>query len=160
MQSRRWLLLALPRLALVAAVRAVTGIDLEASGGAPCGDADRETLAAREQEKLEGAWVGVSQEADGRETPANTRVVLTAGNSVATDEAGAVIFCCTWRVIDATATPMHVDLVTPDGQVFQAVYQMQGNTLTYCGSYTNRPPGFSTKEGDGRYRATLRRATT
>jgi uncharacterized protein (TIGR03067 family) len=151
-ESRRWLLLALPRMAVVAAVRAVTGIELG------FGDAGREALA-RDQARLDGAWFGVSQEANGQETPAGTKVVISAGNSVATNRAGSVVFRCAWKVIDATATPKQVDLVTPDGQVFRAVYRMRGDTLQYCGAYGDRPEDFSTNEGDGRYMATLNRAS-
>src|SRR5262245_6884322 len=83
-------------------------------------------LAAAEQKRLEGTWVGVAHEENGKEAPSRTRVVLAEGRSVATDPAGAEVFRCTWRVIDPTASPRRLDLVGPDGQVFQAIYEFDG----------------------------------
>jgi uncharacterized protein (TIGR03067 family) len=114
-------------------------------------------LVGVDQKRLEGTWLGVSQEADGKETPSRHRVVLADGRSVATDPAGGEVFRCTWRVIDPTATPRQLDLVAPDGRVFQAIYEFDGTRLRYCGSYTGRPDHFSTTPGDGRYMATLKR---
>jgi uncharacterized protein (TIGR03067 family) len=113
--------------------------------------------ARADEERLEGAWVGVSHEENGTEVPVRNKVVPAQGRSVATNAAGAEVFRCTWRVIDATARPRQFDLVGPDGRVFQAIYQFDGTRLRYCGSYTQRPDGFSTKPGDGRYMATLTR---
>jgi len=114
-------------------------------------------LAGDEQKRLEGTWVGVAQEENGKDTPSRTKIVLAEGRSVATNSAGVEVFRCTWRIIDPTAAPRQLDLVAPDGQVFQAIYELDGAKLRYCGSYIQRPDAFSTKPGDGRYMATLKR---
>jgi uncharacterized protein (TIGR03067 family) len=114
-------------------------------------------LAGAELKRLEGNWVGVAHEENGKEAPCRTKVVLAEGCSVATDPAGVEVFRCNWRVIDPTAVPRQLDLVGPDGRVFQAIYEFDGAKLRYCGSYTKRPDRFSTKPGDGRYMATLKR---
>ena len=114
-------------------------------------------LAGDEQKRLEGNWVGVAQEENGKDTPSLTKIVLAEGRSVATNAAGVEVFRCTWRIIDPTAAPRQLDLVGPDGRVFQAIYELDGAKLRYCGSYTKRPDAFSTKPGDGRYMATLKR---
>src|SRR5262245_36869004 len=114
-------------------------------------------LAGDEQKRLEGTWVGVGQEENGKDTPSRTKIALTEGRSVATNSAGVEVFRCTWRVIDPTAAPRQLDLVAPDGRVFQAIYELDGAKLRYCGSYIQRPDAFSTKPGDGRYMATLKR---
>jgi uncharacterized protein (TIGR03067 family) len=114
--------------------------------------------ARAEMRRLEGSWVAVSEEDNGRSRPCRTRVVLGGGRSVAVSEAGAGAFRCTWEALDATVRPKQVDLVTPGGQVFRAIYELEGDTLRYCGSYAGRPSSFSTRAGDGRYMATLKRA--
>jgi uncharacterized protein (TIGR03067 family) len=115
-------------------------------------------LAGDEQKRLEGTWVGVAQEENGKDAPSRTKIVLAEGRSVTTNPAGVEIFRCTWRIIDPTAAPRQLDLVGPNGQVFQAIYELDGAKLRYCGSYTKRPDAFATKPGDGRYMATLQRA--
>jgi uncharacterized protein (TIGR03067 family) len=115
-------------------------------------------LGDAELKRLEGTWLGVAQEENGNPAPGRHKVVVAGGSSVATDPAGVEAFRCTWRVIDPTAAPRQLDLVGPDGRVFQAIYEYDGTKLRYCGSYVGRPDTFSTKPGDGRYMATLRRA--
>ncbi|HKB05421.1 MAG TPA: TIGR03067 domain-containing protein [Gemmataceae bacterium] len=114
-------------------------------------------LIGTDQKHLEGTWVGVAHEQDGKESPERTKIVLAEGQSVATNPAGVVIFRCAWTVIDPTAAPRKLDLVGSDGRVFQAIYELDGTKLRYCGSYTERPDRFSTRPGDGRYMATLKR---
>src|SRR5262249_12445148 len=113
-------------------------------------------LIDAEQKRLEGTWLGGSQEADGRETPSRNKVVRADGRSGSSTPAGEA-FRCVWRVIDPTATPRQFDLVAPDGRVFHAIYEFDGTKLRYCGSYAGRPDRFSTSPGDGRYMATLKR---
>jgi len=115
-------------------------------------------LTDAEQKRLEGNWVAVADEANGKEAPSRNKLVLADGRSIATDSAGVEIFRCTWRVIDPTAVPRQLDLVGPDGRVFQAIYEFDGAKLRYCGPYTKRPDRFSTNPGDGQYMATLKRA--
>ena len=96
---------------------------------------------------------------DGVRSPIDAKVVITRGASVSTNSAGVELFRCTWRVVDATVTPRQADLLTSDGRTFQAIYAFDGQTLRYCGSYTNRPAEFVTRAGDGRYLGTLKQAS-
>ena len=116
-----------------------------------------------DQKKLEGTWAEVSCEENGKPGPVHGGVlVITSGSSAFKNETGLVVLphSWIWRVVDATVTPKRIDLyfsATP--QVFQAIYELKGDTLRYCGSYTKRPADFATREGDGRYRVTLTRVT-
>ncbi len=92
-----------------------------------------------DQKRLEGSWVGVPEEDNGRARPSRAKVVLTGGSSVARTGAGAEIFRCTWKVVDATVRPKRLDLGPQDGRVFRAIYESDGDTLRYCGSYADRP---------------------
>jgi uncharacterized protein (TIGR03067 family) len=86
-----------------------------------------------------------------------TRVVIADGKSVATDRNGGLVGRYTFRIVDATSTPRKLDLIDVNGQAFQAVYAFDGDTFVYCGSYARRPAELTTKAGDGRYKATLKR---
>jgi uncharacterized protein (TIGR03067 family) len=113
--------------------------------------------AERELKKLEGTWLPVSIQTNGKQAPIDLtlKVVIKDGVSVATTR--PVVSRYTWQIVDATSVPKKVNLVA-GGQVFQAIYELDGQKLKYVGSNTKRPGEFSTRNGDGRYMATLKRA--
>jgi uncharacterized protein (TIGR03067 family) len=113
--------------------------------------------AERELKKLEGTWIPVSIQTNGKQAPIDPtlKVVIKDGVSVATTR--PVVSRYTWQIVDATSVPKKVNLVA-GGQIFQAIYELDGQKLKYVGSNTKRPGEFSTRNGDGRYMATLKRA--
>jgi uncharacterized protein (TIGR03067 family) len=122
--------------------------------------------ALRELTRLEGTWQGVTAWENGQQTVLEGesvfRTVIHRGDAVATDGRGVEVQRCTWQIVDAGATPCKADLVSSDGRIFRAIYEIDGDTLKYCGAYAEdesaRPADFSTHDGDGRSMTTLKRA--
>jgi uncharacterized protein (TIGR03067 family) len=116
-------------------------------------------LAARDQARLEGTWDGISFELNGARTASDAKVVIDGGKSVSTPRNGGGQSRYTLRIVDATSMPRKVDFIDPNGLVWQAVYAFEGDKFIYCGSGNGRPDSLTTKAGDGRYKATLKRTT-
>jgi len=122
-------------------------------------------VVVHELDRLEGTWQGVSAQENGQavslDGDAPVRTVIHKGDAVSTNSAGAEVSHCTWRIVDAAATPARADLIAADGRVLRAVYRLDGDTLSVCGAYAEddagRPGDFSTHPGDGRYLTTLKK---
>lgn len=110
--------------------------------------------AKSDVEKLQGTWLVVSFEIDGRQENREGLRLTHAGNKFATLIGNKVVQAGTFT-IDATAQPKAMDYVVLEGnnkgQTFKCIYRVEGGVLTACGtSKGSRPKEFATtrKAGD------------
>jgi uncharacterized protein (TIGR03067 family) len=124
-------------------------------------------------ELVQGAWVVVSVEADGKPVPEGTTAfelkgleLVVTGNKVVAKippealkgKAPAISFR-----IDAKARPKSVDIGVLElgyEREFKGIYSLEGDKLTVCigeGGKSERPTDFTTKEGSRRILGVFKR---
>ena len=116
-----------------------------------------------ELEKLQGTWVLVSREEGGVVVRFNDDSItfIVTGNKWAWKDKGVVVQAGVWKLVDIDkAAKSYDNLATEgfnEGGTAKGIYLVEGDTLKYCEGAT-RPTEFTTKEGDGRYCCTWKRA--
>lgn len=101
-------------------------------------------------EPLQGRWVVTGGEHDGQPLDSITGGVMTiAGNAFEVRTAGGNMLKGTLHV-DASARPARLDLLHADGEVWEAIFEVDASTfrMNYVpkGGPDPRPTGFSTAE--------------
>jgi uncharacterized protein (TIGR03067 family) len=149
----------MPAPVLVVISLLVAGIGVRADPG------DAKTTAAKEElKKLEGAWVVVSREANGKKTPeeqSKGKLVFKGDRISVCGPDGEVIGEAS-LTIDPTKKPKHLDLTITkgtgdfkkyEGKKSLAIYELDGDTLKACwtvfGAERERPTAFATKPASG-----------
>jgi uncharacterized protein (TIGR03067 family) len=112
--------------------------------------------AKEELDKLQGTWVRVSAEVDGKKVPADEAkketLVIKGDDYTATVEGkprkGTL-------KVDPTRSPKQLDLIPAEGpnkgKVLPGIYELDGDTFRYCIATKgdDRPTEFSSKPGSG-----------
>jgi RNA polymerase sigma factor (sigma-70 family) len=148
-----------------------------AVAGTAAGVLTRQTLAAGPQveqkdgaaadkktdkDSLQGTWLPVSVEEDGRKVPddevkAKNFEMVFAGDKVTvprkdgSEEVG--------YKLDPNKKPKHIDLLIEEGKTAKGIYLLDGDTLKLCfdKDYGDRPAEFDAKEGTKRILMVLKR---
>jgi uncharacterized protein (TIGR03067 family) len=110
----------------------------------------------KDLDKLQGTWVRVSVERNGKPAPAdelkNSKLTLK-GDQYTLDD-GKEKRTGTFK-LDATKTPKTLDIISASGpnkgKTLKGIYKIEDGTFTYCvaGPGKDRPTEFSAKEGSG-----------
>ena len=117
-----------------------------------------------ETKKIQGAWILVSSESDGKAVPAEDlkerklQMVFDKDEVLATMEE-RVVSLGTFK-LDPARTPRWYDRTYSDGTPRRGIYRLEGDTLTIClaGLGKDRPTTFETKKDDGRSLLVYQRA--
>lgn len=111
--------------------------------------------AEAESKKLQGAWVLVSTESDGKTVASESlkgrdvRMVFEDDRVIA--KMGEKSVSLGTFKLDPTRTPRWYDRISTDGTPRHGIYRLEGDRLTIClaGLGKDRPTDFGTKQGDG-----------
>jgi uncharacterized protein (TIGR03067 family) len=110
----------------------------------------------KDKEKLQGTWMAVSGEKDGKDDPeAKEHAIVFEGDKFSIKKGDKVIVQGTFK-IDASKSPKTMDLTITEGpekvkdKTAMSIYVLDGDELTWCvgepGS-GERPEKLATKEG-------------
>jgi uncharacterized protein (TIGR03067 family) len=110
----------------------------------------------KDLDKLQGTWVRVSVERNGKMVPAEElkNSKLTLKGDKYTLEEGKETRSGTFK-LDSGKTPKTLDIISDagpnKGKTLKGIYKIEGDTFTYCvaGPDKDRPTEFSAKEGSG-----------
>lgn len=116
-------------------------------------DDKKDDAAKAELKKMEGTWLLVSGEEDGKQKPAEEVKVLTSvikGDMLTILVDGKPVFEGTLTV-DPTKKPKTIDTVSKDKKVKSpAIYELDGDTFKICvGLKGERPTEFTSKKDSG-----------
>lgn len=113
--------------------------------------------ATRDLDALQGTWVAVSMERNGRPLPANRyqngRLVMEGEMFTYFDDDRVVTKGV--RTLDPTQSPRALDDVHTfgpfKGKTYKGIYKLQGDTFTTCNGSAGsaRPTSFATRPGTG-----------
>jgi uncharacterized protein (TIGR03067 family) len=129
-----------------------------------------ENATKAELDKLQGGWTHISRETNGKETTYEEgkrgKTIITGARFVVMNNDGKITEAGAIKLVDAVSDPKKWDYVldeTYGGQTYRSIYRLDGDTFKYCmasadAAEASRPTAFSTKEGDGQYSASLKRA--
>lgn len=138
-------------------MKRLTGVLLLACAALASGADDKKDDAAKgDLKKLQGTWMLVSMEIDGKTAPAEqTKHVksVVEGNKVTVSFKDEVKAAATFTV-DASKKPKAMDataIMGPNkGKTSLAIYDIDGDTFKICSSEgKKRPTEFAAKEGSG-----------
>lgn len=130
-------------------------------GAEPPADAVKKELA-----RLDGEWVMVSGERDGQALPEEYVKTATrvARDGVSTVTIAGMVVMKSKYTIDPTKKPKAIDFEATEGEAagkkIQAIYELDGDTLKFClsASDRDRPTDFTAKDGSGRTLSVWKRA--
>jgi uncharacterized protein (TIGR03067 family) len=120
-------------------------------------DSAKQGDVKKELQQLEGTWVVVSEEMDGRKVPADTikpSKLIVKGDTYTVQMGERVVEKGTIQ-IDPTKKPKTIDATPSDGEnkgkTFHGIYEIQGDTAKDCFAMDGkeRPKEFATKQGSG-----------
>jgi uncharacterized protein (TIGR03067 family) len=116
-------------------------------------DDKKDDAAKEELKKMEGTWVLVSGEEDGKQKPADEVKKLTStikGDTLTILVDGKAVFEGT-VVVDPTKKPKTIDTTSKDKTVKSpAIYELDGDTFKICvGLKGERPTEFTSKKDSG-----------
>ena len=110
----------------------------------------------KDKEKLQGTWMAVSGEKEGKDDPEATKHALVfEGDKFSIKRGDKVIVQGTFKV-DASKSPKTMDIDITEGaenvknKTAQAIYALDGDDLTWCVAEPGsgeRPEKLATKEG-------------
>jgi uncharacterized protein (TIGR03067 family) len=122
--------------------------------------------APEELKKLQGAWVLVSETADGIEKPAaelrGIKLVFAGDGAWRVEKDGKVVGSG-GMTLGPDKTPKTVDYTFTSGELkgqqFNAIYDVSGNTFRHCGVMNGaRPDDFTAKAGSKRFSVVFHRS--
>lgn len=137
------------RSTLVVLTGLLAAISVSGNGARAADDAESEQM------KIQGAWVLVSSESDGKPIDSETLkkrgvlMIFDADQVVAKMDEKEVSLG-TFK-LDPSRTPRWYDRTYSDGTPRLGIYRLEGDSLTIClaGLGKERPTAFSTSPGDG-----------
>jgi uncharacterized protein (TIGR03067 family) len=115
-----------------------------------------DTADRKDKEKLQGTWMAVSGEKEGKDDPeAKEHAIVFEGDKFSIKKGDKVIVQGTFK-IDASKAPKTMDLAITEGpekvkdKTALSIYVLDGDELTWCVSEpgsSERPEKLVTKEG-------------
>jgi uncharacterized protein (TIGR03067 family) len=127
--------------------------------------ASRECKAEEAKNELEGTWVMVSVERDGRaiRPQTNLKMIYTADKFVL--KSGDDVVVAGTIKLDSTKKPKTIDTTYTEGpnkgQTLKGIYEVDGDTAKFCRAGApdqDRPSEFKTKVGSGGLFSVYKRA--
>lgn len=126
--------------------------------------ADSKDDVKKELDPLQGNWVAVSLERDGKSLPEDQLKVLTRtvkGDQYAITRSGESVGKGTFKV-DPTKMPKAIDITRDEAKdgVILGIYKLEGDKYTICYSAPGskvRPKEFAAKDGSGNTLAVWKR---
>jgi uncharacterized protein (TIGR03067 family) len=127
--------------------------------------ASRESKADDAKNELEGTWVMVSVERDGREIRPQTNLKMIYTGDKFVLKAGDDVVVAGTVKLDTTKKPKAVDTTYTEGpntgQTLKGIYEVDGDTAKFCRAGApdqDRPTEFKTKAGSGGLFSVYKRA--